>query len=246
MMNTALRSYYLSRLGISEWVERNAQPPVEATANSVASTAPATVVDLTTIGAAVRPLASPIVIPSRSAISAPATIETASERISDSRVTAPGSQADSGINLIAAAALVDDISVLMVHHFTGTPGARLAILGPAGSDPRGRMAAGSLLEAMLASIGIALDKTLVCGVAREFESDAQALQQSVIFVLGQMAAMSLFNRPINLAQARGKVHSLGSRRCVVSYHPDELKKNPSLKRLAWQDLRLLATVMTAF
>ncbi len=124
--------------------------------------------------------------------------------------------------------------------------ARLTIVASPGNDPRASQRHGNdnLLDNMLMSIGISPEQYDLVQVAREQDQHQQALTGNVLWVCGQLAASLLFNRPVVLASMRGKVHQVGSHKIIVSYHPDELRKNPSLKKMAWQDLRLLAVALT--
>lgn len=123
--------------------------------------------------------------------------------------------------------------------------ARLTVIASPGNDPRSnaRQANDNLLDNMLYAIGITNEHYSLVQVAREQDNNSQTLNGKVLWVCGQLAASLLFNRPVVLASMRGKIHQVGEHKIVVSYHPDELRKNPALKKMAWQDLRLLALVL---
>lgn len=133
---------------------------------------------------------------------------------------------------------------------TSHPHARLTVVASPGNDPRAssrsdlRQSADNLLDNMLLSIGITAEHYNLVRVAREQDRDKQTFNGSVSLVCGQLAASLLFNRPVVLASMRGKIHRYGDHKIVVTYHPDELRKNPLLKKNAWQDLRLLAAALT--
>lgn len=101
------------------------------------------------------------------------------------------------------------------------------------------MAAGALLNAMLATLPAATSVALI-GVERGEPLTVPA----TILVLGERSARALLGNDV-AAPLRGRVHLFGQCRVVVSYHPDEVRQNGSLKRLAWDDLRLLAGLLPA-
>lgn len=216
-MDAAQRSWYMQRLGIPEWQERGsvlalATPTATAEAEPVAE--PAAARSLVTKPPARIDLPENPVLPARPVPQA--ALEQRAEAHSRTPIPTPS---------------------MRVVRLRGNAQAGIAVLLPPGknADP-------VLLDALLASIGLNLDKALVVAVARSGEP-AEALLMPVVLVLGQLAASAALGRVLSLAQARGRVHVSGQQRFVVSYHPDELRKNPSLKRLAWQDLKLLATAI---
>ncbi|NQD38386.1 hypothetical protein HPT27_15265 [Permianibacter sp. IMCC34836] len=93
---------------------------------------------------------------------------------------------------------------------------------------------GALLNAMLATLPAAT-AVAVIGVER---GEPLAVPATIL-VLGERSARALLGNDI-AAPLRGRVHLFGQSRVVVSYHPDEARQNAALKRLVWDDLRLLA------
>ncbi len=122
--------------------------------------------------------------------------------------------------------------------------APLLVLAMAEKSPRDTVlnpetASGALLKAMLAQLPVASSVALL-GVERGEPVPVPA----TILVLGERSARLLLGNDV-AAPLRGRVHLFGQARVVVSYHPDELRQNGSLKRLAWDDLRLLASLLTS-
>ena len=98
-------------------------------------------------------------------------------------------------------------------------------------------AAGALLKAMLNELAVPASVALL-GVGG---ADPITVPPSIL-VLGERSARLLLGNDVAMP-LRGRVHLFGQARVVVSYHPEELRQNGSLKRLAWDDLRLLAGLL---
>ncbi len=107
-----------------------------------------------------------------------------------------------------------------------------------------------LFDAMIQSIGKARSDICVVNILKSQSADNQALllkQQigqvlpKVILVLGQHATQFLLNidSPIeSIDELRGKSHYYGEKKTpvLVSYHPEDLLKNPLNKSKAFADL----------
>ncbi|AAZ97676.1 putative phage DNA polymerase [Thiobacillus denitrificans ATCC 25259] len=118
--------------------------------------------------------------------------------------------------------------------------------------------AGKLLDAMLASIGIARgDNVYITNVLksrppgnRDPEADEVAacmpyllaqidlVKPKLILALGRFAAQSLLATDAALGSLRGRVHSFQNIPLVVTYHPAYLLRNLPDKARAWEDLCL--------
>ncbi|MDO4558541.1 MAG: uracil-DNA glycosylase family protein [Planctomycetia bacterium] len=75
--------------------------------------------------------------------------------------------------------------------------------------------------------------------------DAQlaVLRPEFICCLGAVASQALLNVSIPISKLRGILHPLGSIRVLCTYHPAYLLRNPSAKRLVWEDLQILMREM---
>ena len=143
--------------------------------------------------------------------------------------------------------------------------------GPgADEDATGRPFVGraaQLLDKMLASIGLSResncyianvikcrppanrdpqpDETAAC--ASFLERQIQFLQPRFILCAGRIAAQTLLNTSTPIGKLRGKFidFQAGDRTIpfLVTYHPSALLRNEDLKRPAWEDLKLLRTVL---
>lgn len=116
--------------------------------------------------------------------------------------------------------------------------------------------AGKLLDAMLASLGIARGNRVYIANAvkcrppnnRTPEPDEieacfpylqrqiELIQPRVIVALGRPAAQALLKQEVRIGAARGQVFRFGETPVVVTYHPAYLLRNPADKGKAWADL----------
>ena len=117
-------------------------------------------------------------------------------------------------------------------------------------------AAGKLLNAMLAALGLKREQVYIANVlkcrppnnrdpqAGEVEQcepylirQIELIQPKLIVALGRHAAHSLLKTDLALARLRGQRLSYQNIPLVVTYHPAYLLRTPSDKRKAWEDLR---------
>lgn len=131
-----------------------------------------------------------------------------------------------------------------------TPGAEDAAAGrPIGGE------AWQLVERMLAAIGIDSAEAYIASLScfhapgarmsrDELAECAEIARRHValakpkrLLLLGDGPSVALLGKP--LAAARGHVHKVEGVRTIVTFHPRLLMKQPSNKRLAWEDLLLL-------
>lgn len=119
-------------------------------------------------------------------------------------------------------------------------------------------AAGQLLNAMLAAIGLARESVFIANVLKcrppgnrdpspaEIAECLPYLHQQIrqvrprlILALGRVAAQSLLGTDKPLGSLRGSVHAAPplNTPVVVTYHPAYLLRTPAEKRKAWEDLK---------
>ena len=119
-------------------------------------------------------------------------------------------------------------------------------------------AAGKLLDAMLASIGLKRGENVFIANAvkcrppmnRTPEPDEIAacrpylerqialVKPRLLLAMGRPAATSLIGHEVKINAARGRMHQRGTQGLFVTYHPAYLLRNPADKRRAWEDLCL--------
>lgn len=125
--------------------------------------------------------------------------------------------------------------------------------------------AGKLLDAMLASIGLARgDNVYLTNVLkshppgnRDPEPDEVAacrpyllaqielIQPKLIVALGRLAAQSLLDTDEAIGSLRGRAHSFQGVPLVATYHPAYLLRKPTEKTRAWEDLCLARRIYSS-
>ncbi|MBS1236711.1 MAG: polymerase [Proteobacteria bacterium] len=123
-------------------------------------------------------------------------------------------------------------------------------------------AAGKLLNAMLAALGLKREEVFIANVLkcrppnnRDPQADEveqcepylirqiELIQPKLIVALGRHAAHSLLKTDLALARLRGQPLSYQNIPLVVTYHPAYLLRTPSDKRKAWEDLRRARSII---
>lgn len=124
-------------------------------------------------------------------------------------------------------------------------------------------AAGVLLDRMLAAIQLsrssncyllhvvkcyppagrdpAPDEQTCC--AEYLKRQIALLQPQAILALGRIPAQLLLSTKEGLQKLRGRVYDLDGRPCIISHSIANLLRDESLKRPAWEDLKLLRQVL---
>jgi len=123
-------------------------------------------------------------------------------------------------------------------------------------------AAGKLLNAMLAALGLKREQVYIANVLkcrppgnRDPQADEvehcepylirqiELIQPKLIVALGRHAAHSLLKTDLALARLRCQPLSYQNIPLVVTYHPAYLLRTPSDKRKAWEDLRRARSII---
>lgn len=142
----------------------------------------------------------------------------------------------------------------------GNPQASLMIIGEAPGfheDQQGLPfvgAAGSLLDLMIASVGIQQDNIYIANVLKcrppnnrdpkpeeithcstYLAQQIMLVQPKLIVALGRFAAQYLLNTTQSLSQMRTRLHQHHSIPVIVTYHPAYLLRTPKDKKRAYQD-----------
>ncbi len=121
--------------------------------------------------------------------------------------------------------------------------------------------AGQLLNSMLLAVGLKREEVFIANIlkCRPPNNRDPAPQESacctpylyrqielvnprVILCVGRIAAQTLLQTDTPIGKLRGRVHALGNRPMVVTYHPAYLLRSPGEKRKTWQDLVLALRV----
>jgi DNA polymerase len=70
-----------------------------------------------------------------------------------------------------------------------------------------------------------------------------AIRPRVICALGAHAARNVLGTEGSIGSLRGRVHRTRGWTVVATYHPAYLLRSPAAKRQAWQDLRLVSSLL---
>jgi uracil-DNA glycosylase family 4 len=147
----------------------------------------------------------------------------------------------------------------------GSESAQLMLIGDApgeSEDQSGRPfvgPAGQLLDKMIEAIGLTREQVYFANVTKcrppadrnpdfdEIEScraflirQIRALNPSMILTLGDVATQTLLKSELSFSQLRGELLNFEDARLIPTHHPSYLLKNPSAKKEAWVDLKLVA------
>ena len=117
--------------------------------------------------------------------------------------------------------------------------------------------AGQLLNSMLKAIGLARQEVFIANILKcrppgnrdpkpeEAECctpylfrQIELVNPRLILCVGRIAAQTLLVTDTPIGKLRGRVHRLGARPMIVTYHPAYLLRSPGEKRKSWQDLIL--------
>ncbi len=66
----------------------------------------------------------------------------------------------------------------------------------------------------------------------------ELVQPEVLIALGRHAAGHLLASDAPMGKLRGRVHRVGGRRIVATYHPAFLLRSPHMKKACWEDIQL--------
>ncbi|MGH7900238.1 MAG: uracil-DNA glycosylase [Thermodesulfobacteriota bacterium] len=146
----------------------------------------------------------------------------------------------------------------------GNPKARLVFVGEGpgrDEDIQGKPfvgRAGQLLNKIIEAMGLKRSEVYICNVVKcrppenrtpesgEIGTCEQflfkqllAIDPEVIVCLGSVAAQSLLHAKAKLLDLRGKFHTYGKAKLIVTYHPAALLRNPALKKPLWDDMQIV-------
>ncbi|HWP90750.1 MAG TPA: uracil-DNA glycosylase [Thermodesulfobacteriota bacterium] len=150
----------------------------------------------------------------------------------------------------------------------GNPKARLVFVGEGPGEEEDKQArpfvgrAGQLLTKIIAAMGFKRSDVYICNVVkcrppgnRTPEPDEtgtceqflfkqlRAINPEVIVCLGSVAAQSVLKTKEKLGNLRGKFHSYGRSKVMVTYHPAALLRNPGFKKPLWEDMQVVMKEM---
>jgi DNA polymerase len=150
----------------------------------------------------------------------------------------------------------------------GDPCARLLFIGEGPGEDEDRQGepfvgkAGQLLTRMIQAMGLARKDVYIANIVkcrppgnrtpapREIISCLPYLKRQiaiiapeVICVLGNVAARSLLDTQVSISRLRGRFTAYGDISVMPTFHPSYLLRNPEDKRLVWDDLRKIMSLL---
>ena len=130
------------------------------------------------------------------------------------------------------ASLADRPQWLLVDGLATDPAARL--------DSAFATESGQLMVAMLRAVQLSLPQVLLAPPDDALAQLIATARPRLVLALGEAAAQHLTGSSQSLDALRGRVGLCADGRTtlVVSYHPAQLLRDASLKRKAWDDLKL--------
>ncbi|NQT15341.1 MAG: uracil-DNA glycosylase [Planctomycetes bacterium] len=150
----------------------------------------------------------------------------------------------------------------------GDPHARLVFLGEAPGADEDRQGepfvgrAGQLLTRVIEACTLKREDVYICNILRcrppgnrnPLPEEAAAcreyldrqltiIQPEFICCLGSVAAQNLLDTTVSIGRLRGRFQDYNGIQVLCTYHPAYLLRNPSAKRLVWEDMQLLMAEM---
>lgn len=118
--------------------------------------------------------------------------------------------------------------------------------------------AGKLLTKMIEGMGLSREEVYIANIVKcrppgnrdpkpeessmcigYLERQIAAIRPQVICALGKVAAQTLLRSDKPIGALRGRFHEYGSSVLLPTYHPSYLLRNPSAKKDAWEDLKMI-------
>jgi uracil-DNA glycosylase len=118
--------------------------------------------------------------------------------------------------------------------------------------------AGQLLTKIIEAMGLSRQDVYICNIlkcrppgnrnpeAAEIAAcepflirQLQAIAPRAICALGTFAAQTLLKKDIPITALRGRFHTYAGIKVMPTYHPAYLLRNPSAKKLVWEDVQMI-------
>lgn len=118
--------------------------------------------------------------------------------------------------------------------------------------------AGQLLTKIIEAMGLSRQDVYICNIlkcrppgnrnpeAAEIAAcepflirQLQAIGPRAVCALGTFAAQTLLRKDIPISALRGRFHTYAGLKVMPTYHPAYLLRNPSAKKLVWEDVQII-------
>lgn len=118
--------------------------------------------------------------------------------------------------------------------------------------------AGQLLDKMLASIGLDRNNVYICNVVKcrppenrnplpdeqkvcmeYLREQFRIMKPQIVVLLGSVASKAILSPNFSITRQHGRKYERKGIEFLPTFHPSALLRNPSKKRLAWEDLKHL-------
>ena len=146
----------------------------------------------------------------------------------------------------------------------GNPNADIMFIGEAPGADEDRFGepfvgkAGQLLNKIIEACKLRREDIYICNIlrcrppgnrnpspveaanCREFlDGQIAAVQPRYIVCWGSVAAHNLLNETTSVGRMRGTFYSYGNAKVACTYHPSYLLRNPSAKKMVWEDMKFV-------
>lgn len=146
----------------------------------------------------------------------------------------------------------------------GNPNAQIMFIGEAPGADEDRLGepfvgrAGQLMDKIIEACQLKREDVYICNIlrcrppgnrnpspveannCREFlDGQIAVVQPEYIVCWGSVAAHNLLNETTSIGRMRGRFYSHGGAKVLCTYHPSYLLRNPSAKKMVWEDMRFL-------
>lgn len=150
----------------------------------------------------------------------------------------------------------------------GNPDADVFFIGEApgeNEDEQGRPfigKAGQLLRNIITAVGLSPEQVFIANILKcrppnnrtPKESEAvncrpfldlqlKIIKPKYIVCLGTVAAQNILGTNEAISHLRGRVHVYNGSKVICTFHPSYLLRNPSAKQDAWEDMKLLLSLI---
>jgi uracil-DNA glycosylase len=103
--------------------------------------------------------------------------------------------------------------------------------------------ASDLLHKMIEAMGLKKADVLIAHITEPHSPGAlkfESINAQIVVSLGEKISQSLLESGSSISDLRGVFRSFRGRKLIATFHPEDLLKNPELKKSVWTDLQNVA------